>query len=205
LAHLPFHRTLEQFDFAFQPSLDKRQVRELAALSFVSDASNLLLLGPPGVGKTHLAVALSLLAIEHGFGVYFVRAHDLLEDLRLAQAEHRLDRRMRVYLAPKVLVIDEFGVWPYDRLASTALFTLISARYERGSIILTSNKGFAEWGDVLGDTVIATAILDRLLHHSHVLNIRGDSYRLREKRRAGLFAQPLSTNQEVAPTQSSRP
>lgn len=205
LAHLPFHRTLEQFDFAFQPSLDKRQVRELAALSFVSDAANLLLLGPPGVGKTHLAVALSLQAIEHGFGVYFVRAHDLLEDLRLAQAEHRLDRRMRVYLAPKVLVIDEFGVWPYDRLAATALFTLVSARYERGSVILTSNKGFAEWGDVLGDTVIATAILDRLLHHSHVLNIRGDSYRLREKRRAGLFAQPLSTNQEVTRTEPPRP
>ena len=93
----------------------------------------------------------------------------------------------RVYLAPRVLIIDEFGVWPYDRLAATALFSLISSRYERGSIILTSNKGFGEWGDVLGDSVVATAILDRLLHHSHVLNIRGESYRLREKKRAGLF------------------
>lgn len=100
--------------------------------------------------------------------------------------EHKLDRRLRVYLAPRVLIIDEFGVWPYDRLASTALFTLVSARYERGNIILTSNKGFAEWGEVLGDNVIATAVLDRLLHHSHVLNIRGESYRLREKRQAGL-------------------
>ena len=94
---------------------------------------------------------------------------------------------MRVYLAPKMLIIDEFGVWPYDRLAATALFTLVSARYERGSIVLTSNKGFSEWGEVLGDSVIATAILDRLLHHSHVVNIRGESYRLREKRQAGLF------------------
>src|SRR5690606_23525746 len=184
LAHLPFHRTLEQFDFSFQPSIDERQVRELATLAFVADTANVILLGPPGVGKTHLAVALGLRAIEAGYGVYFVRAHQLLEDLRRAQLEHRLDRRMRIYLAPKVLIIDEFGVWPYDRAAATALFALISARYERGSVILTSNKGFAEWGEVLGDTVVATAILDRLLHHSHVINIRGESYRLREKKRA---------------------
>lgn len=187
LAHLPFLRTLEQFDFRFQPSIDERQIRELATLSFVHQAANVLLLGPPGVGKTHLAVALGLKAIEAGFAVYFVRAHSLMEDLRRAQTEHRLERRMRVYLAPRVLIIDEFGVWPYDRTAATALFSLISARYERGSVILTSNKGFAEWGEVLGDNVIAAAILDRLLHHSHVVNIRGESYRLREKKQAGLF------------------
>ena len=110
-----------------------------------------------------------------------------MEDLRKARAEHNLDRRMRVYLPPKVLVVDEFGIWPYDRESATAFFTLVSARYERGSIILTSNKGFGEWGELLGDTVIASAVLDRLLHHSHVLNIRGESYRLREKRQAGLF------------------
>ena len=107
-----------------------------------------------------------------------MRAYDLMEDLRKARAEHNLDRRMRIYLA---LIVDEFGIWPYDRDSATAFFTLVSARYERGSIILTSNKGFGEWGELLGDTVIASAVLDRLLHHSHVINIRGESYRLREE------------------------
>ena len=200
LAHLPFQRTLEQFDFAFQPSIDERQVRELASLAFVVEATNLLLLGPPGVGKTHLAVALAIKAIEKGHGAYFVRAYDLMEDLRKARAEHNLDRRLRVYLSPKLLIVDEFGIWPYDRDSATAFFTLVSARYERGSTILTSNKGFAEWGELLGDTVIASAVLDRLLHHSHVLNIRGESYRLKDKKQAGLFAshQLLSTSPEAS-------
>jgi DNA replication protein DnaC len=201
LAHFPFRRTLEGFDFPFQPSIDERQVRELATLAFAADAANVILLGPPGVGKTHLAVALGVQAIEHGYGVYFVKAQDLLDDLRRAHVEHRLDRRMRVYLSPKVLIVDEFGVWPYDRTAATLLFALVSARYERGSLILTSNKGFAEWGDVLGDPVVATAILDRLLHHSHVLNIRGESYRLKEKRRAGLFGRSPVIPSELQPDQ----
>ena len=187
LAHLPFQKTLDQFDFSFQPSIDERQVRKLATLSFVQEAANVILLGPPGVGKTHFAVALAIEAIRHGTGVYFVTAHALVQDLRKAYADQRLERRMRVYLAPKVLIIDEVGYVPFDSVGATMLFQLVPARYERGSIILTSNKAFGEWGEIFGDTVVATAILDRLLHHSHIINIRGESWRLRGKKRAGLF------------------
>ena len=138
------------------------RVKELANLALVSEATNilLLLLGPPGVGKTHLAIALALQAIEKGQGAYFVRAYDLKEYLRKARAEHNLDRRMRVYLAPKVLIVDEFGIWPYDRDSATALFILSSAHYEPGSIILTSNKGFGKWGEPpgVGKTHLAIAL-----------------------------------------------
>jgi DNA replication protein DnaC len=145
--------------------------------------------------KTHLAVGLGLQAIRNGYGVYFVTAHELIEDLRKAYNEQRLDRRLRIYRAPKVLIIDEMGVYAMDQLGAGLFFQLVAARYEKSSIILTSNKGFAEWGDVLGDPVIATAVLDRLLHHSHILNIKGDSYRLREKRKAGLLPSPFAHEQ----------
>lgn len=188
LAHLPYVKTFEQFDFSFQPSIDERQVKELRTLRFIHEASNVILQGPPGVGKTHLAVALAEAAIRAGQPAYFMTAHDLVDDLGRAYREGRLDRRMKVYLAPKVLVVDEMGYLPLDELGATIFFQLVSARYERGSIILTSNKSYGDWGGVFGDPIIATAILDRLLHHSTTINIRGESYRLKDRRRAGLLA-----------------
>ena len=193
LAHLPFQKSIEQFDFSFQPSVDRRQIQELYTLAFVHEAHNVIFLGPPGVGKTHLAVAIAMEAVRSGIAAYFVTANALVDDLKRAYQENRLERRMRVYLAPKLLIIDEMGYLPLDNLAATMLFQLVSMRYERGSIILTSNKSFGNRGEVFGDPVIAGAILDRLLHHSYIVNIKGESYRLREKKRAGVFSGPYST------------
>jgi DNA replication protein DnaC len=187
MASLPYAKSLAAFDFSFQPSIDARVVRELQTLRFVSDTANVILLGPPGVGKTHLAIGLALEAIHAGFGAYFVTAHDLVQDLGKANREGKLEQRMRLYMRPKVLIIDEVGYLPLDPVGATTFFQLVSARYERGSIILTSNKSYTDWGAVFGEQTIAAAILDRLLHHSTTLNIRGESYRLKERKRAGLF------------------
>ena len=134
-------------------------------------------------------------AITHGLSVYFVTLSHLIEDLRKAHEENRLDKRLRVYTRPKLLLIDEVGYLPMDRVAANLFFQVISARYERGSIIMTSNKNFGEWGELIGDSILATAILDRLLHHSHIVNIRGNSYRLREKMKSGAYGMPKSVGQ----------
>lgn len=187
LAHFPGQKTLDQFDFAFQPSINERHVRELATLRFIADGANLLLLGPPGTGKTHLAIAFGVLAVSQGLSVYFITVPDLLEQLERDAKEDRLAQRLQVLCRPKLLILDEMGYFPLDRLAAQFLFQLVSRRYQKTSVIITSNKSYGEWGEIFADPVLASAILDRLLHHSTTINIRGQSYRLREKRQAGVF------------------
>jgi DNA replication protein DnaC len=187
LAHFPFIKTLDQFDFAFQPSINERQVYELATMRFVAQGENLVLLGPPGVGKTHLAIAFGMAAIAQSISVYFLTVADLLDMLQRDVKEDRLSHRLQAMCKPKLLILDEMGYFPLDRLAAQFLFQLVSRRYRKSSIILTSNKSYGEWGDIFADQVLATAILDRLLHFSTTINIRGQSYRLRDKRKAGVF------------------
>lgn len=197
LAHFPFQKTLEQFDFAFQPSISERQVRELATLRFVANGENVLLLGPPGVGKTHLAIALGVAAIAQSISVYFLTVGDLLDMLHRDAKEDRLTDRLATLCKPRLLILDEMGYFPLDRLSAQFMFQLVSRRYQKGSIILTSNKSYGDWGDIFADQVLATAILDRLLHFSTTVNIRGQSYRLREKRKAGVFHELAEPTKEA--------
>lgn len=178
-AHYPLDKRLSQFEFDFQPSIDRAVIAELSTLRFVEEHRNALFLGPPGVGKSHLAIALGIAATEAGYRTYFTTAADLVGALSAAHLEGSWTSKMRTYTGPSVLVIDELGYLPMDATSAHWIFQVVSRRYERGSIVLTSNRGFGDWGQVFADQTVATAILDRLLHHATVVNIKGSSYRMR--------------------------
>jgi len=204
-ARFPWVKTLEQFDFDFQPSIDRKLIRELSGASFVERAHNVVFLGPPGVGKTHLAVALGVKAVEAGYSVLFLTLETLMTRLMRAKHENRLERQLQQLAYPKLLILDEIGYLPLSREEASLFFRLLVRRYERASLIVTSNKGFVDWGEIFNDQVLATAILDRLLHQAATINIKGDSFRLKEKRRAGLFGRtsPPASAPALAPSPNS--
>src|SRR6266571_8569907 len=187
-ARLPVTKTLESFDFSFQPSISERLVRELADLSFVQTATNVIFLGPPGVGKTHLCIALAVKALAAGHSALFTTLSQLAEALETASYPSLVRQRLRRYTTPSVLVIDEVGYTKLSPGQAHHFFELVTARYEHGSILLTSNTVFAAWGSLLGDEILASALLDRLLHHAEVIAINGSSYRMKDRRRDAVEA-----------------
>ncbi len=179
-ARYPVIKTLAEFDFDFQPNLDRKLMAELSTLRFVEERRSILLLGPPGVGKTHLAIALGVAVSAAGYQTYFTTAAEMVHSLQSAHLVGNAEYKLRNYLKPTVLVIDELGYLPLDQASANWIFQVVSRRYERSApIILTSNRGFSDWGQVFADQVVATAIVDRLLHNAVVINIRGRSYRMR--------------------------
>src|SRR5438876_2828718 len=180
-ARLPTLNTLEAFDFAFQPTLSERLLWELADLSFVQTATNVLFLGPPGTGKTHLSLALTVKALAAGYSALFTTLSHLAEALASAPYPSLMRQRLRRYTTPRVLVIDEVGYTKLSPAQAQYFFELVTARYEHGSILLTSNTSFSAWGSLLGDEVLASALLDRLLHHAEVISIAGRSYRMKDR------------------------
>jgi DNA replication protein DnaC len=184
-ARFPFLKTLEAFDFSFQPALGEKEILQLGSLEFIEKRENLIFLGPPGVGKTHLAVGLGLKACCAKYRVLFMTAQKLMEDLMLSLKEGTITSKLLAYSRLNLLVIDELGYMPITKEQANLLFQLVSIRYERGSVILTSNYNFDDWGQIFQDNVVAAAIIDRIVHHARIFYINGSSYRLKNKLKRG--------------------
>ena len=177
----PYKKELSDFDFDYQPSINKQEILELNTLGFLERHDNILFVGPSGVGKTHLATAIGITAAKKRYSVYFISCHDLITQLNKAHFENKLDARIKHFCRYELLIIDEIGYLPVDKQGANLFFQLITKRYEKHSTIITTNMTFNKWGDVFSDNILANAILDRLLHHSSVINIKGTSYRIKDK------------------------
>jgi len=182
-AKFPQIKTIDTFDFSFQSSISKKKILELANLSFIDRKENVIFLGAPGVGKTHLAISLGVKACEGKYPVLFFTANELIQVLTASLADRTLDDELRRFSRCPLVIVDEIGYLPIDKLGASLFFQFITKRYEKGSVILTSNKSFSDWGQIFADSMLATAILDRLLHHANVINIKGESYRLKDRKR----------------------
>ena len=180
-AGFPFIKTFDDFDFSFQPTINKEQILDFKNLRFVENKENIIFVGSPGVGKTHLATAIGINAAKNRDSTYFINCNDLISNLKKANSENRFMNRLNHYSKYKVLIIDEVGFLPIDTEGANMLFQLINKRYENHSTIITTNKPFGKWHEIFRDVTLANAILDRLLHHSHIINISGNSYRLKDK------------------------
>lgn len=180
-SNFPFRKTIDDYDFSFQPSVNENQIKELSNLSFIENHENIIFIGNSGVGKTHLAVALGIEAANHRNSVYFITCHNLMTKLNKAQKENRLDKQLQHLAQYKVLIIDEIGYLPVDHQGSNLFFQLIARRYMNKSTIVTTNMPFSRWGEVFSDNTLASAVLDRLLHYSHIIRITGNSYRIKDK------------------------
>ena len=180
-AKFPFVKTIEEFDFSFQPDFKEKEVIRLSGLEFIENKENVIFLGPPGVGKTHLAIGLGIKACIQKYRVIFISASKLLEDLLISSKNGTLVNKLLMYSRFNLLIIDELGYMPIVKEQANLLFQLISMRYEKGSVILTSNYNFDEWSKVFDDNIVASAIIDRLVHHSSLFYINGSSYRIKDK------------------------
>jgi DNA replication protein DnaC len=192
-AHFPRTSTLEDFNWAYQPSAPRQLVEHLATSTFITKADNVVLLGPPGVGKTHLAIAVGIKACQHGYSVLFKTAVDWIADLTQAHANGMLAARLQDLDRTALIIVDELGYIPLDADAANLMFQLVAARYETGSVIITSNLDFARWGETLADPTLAAAMIDRLVHHADIIALKGDSYRTRSRRDTQKTDRPTRT------------